>query len=117
MDITGEAMQLTAYVGVDDSYEDRPLWEALVDASRTSGCAGATVTRGLSGFGATSRLFDRHKPRMSRDDPVVVTVVDVRHRVAALAEVFAAMVGDGLVTLHEVEVIVYRGGVTGGPAV
>jgi len=54
--------------------------------------------------------------RMSSDLPVVVQVIDVDHKIAALAEVFKAMVGDGLVTIEDIHVVQYRGGVTGGPS-
>jgi PII-like signaling protein len=74
------------------------------------------VLRGIEGFGATSRIHAAHMLRMSSDLPVVVQVIDVDHRIAALAEVFKAMVGDGLVTLEEIRVVQYRGGVTGGPS-
>lgn len=115
MRIEGKAKKLSAYVGEHDQYDGGPLYEALVAASRVAGCAGATVLRGVSGFGATSRIHTDHKLRYSCDLPVVVQVIDVEHRIVALAEVFKTMVGDGLVTLEDIEVLQYRGGVTGGP--
>jgi PII-like signaling protein len=116
MSIEGPAKKLSAYIGERDEYEDRPLYTALVEAARTAGCAGATVLRGISGFGATSRIYAAHNLRMSSDLPVVVQVIDADHRIIALGEVFRAMVGDGLVTIEDVDVIQYRGGVTGGPS-
>jgi PII-like signaling protein len=115
MSIEGAANKLSAYIGENDEYEGRPLYTALVEAARTAGCGGATVLRGVSGFGATSREHARHNLRMSSDLPVVVQVIDVEHKVAALAEVFKVMVGDGLITVENVNVIQYRGGMTGGP--
>ncbi|MBE0476495.1 MAG: DUF190 domain-containing protein [Coriobacteriia bacterium] len=114
-ELFGRALRLSAYVGESDTYDDRPLYVALVEQARAAGCAGATVLRGITGFGATSRLHARYDLRMSADLPLVVTVIDVESRIVALAEVFGAMVSDGLITLEEVEVVMYRGGVTGGP--
>ncbi len=116
MSIEGSAKKLSAYIGENDEYNGKPLYTALVEAARTAGCGGATVLRGVSGFGATSRIHARHNLRMSSDLPVVVQVIDVEHKIIALGEVFRAMVGDGLITIEDVQVIQYRGGVTGGPS-
>jgi len=110
-----KAKKLSAYIGEADRYNDKPLYEALLESARTAGCAGATVLRGMSGFGATSRKHARHGIRMSADRPVVVEVIDVPDRIIALAEVYSAMIGDGLVTVEDVKVLLYRGGMTGGP--
>jgi PII-like signaling protein len=116
MSIEGAANKLSAYIGENSVYEGRPLYTALVEAARTAGCGGATVLRGISGFGATSRIYARTDLRMSSDLPVVVQVIDVEHKITALAEVFRVMVGDGLITIENVHVVQYRGGVTGGPS-
>lgn len=113
--LEGPARKLSAYVGENDQYEDRPLYRALVEAARTAGCAGATVLRGVDGFGATSRIHAAHNLRMSSDLPVVVQVIDVDSKIIALSEVFRAMVGDGLITIEDIFVVQYQGGVTGGP--
>jgi PII-like signaling protein len=116
MSIEGAAKKLSAYIGESDEYDGKPLYTALVEAARTAGCGGATVLRGISGFGATSRIHARHNLRMSSDLPVVVQAIDVESKIIALGEVFRAMVGDGLITIEDVHVIQYRGGVTGGPS-
>ncbi len=116
MDLFGSALKLSAYVGEDDTYDGKPLYVALTESARTAGCAGATVLRGVVGFGGTSRVHGKRALRFSQDLPVVVQVIDSDHRIRALAEVFAAMVTDGLITVEDVEVLVYRGGMTGGPA-
>ena len=116
MSIEGPAKRLSAYIGENDEYDGKPLYTALVEAARTAGCGGATVLRGISGFGATSRIHAKHNLRMSSDLPVVVQAIDVEHKIIALGEVFRAMVGDGLITIEDVNVIHYRGGVTGGPS-
>lgn len=114
--IEGAAKKLSAYIGENDQYDGKPLYQALVEAARTAGCAGGTVLRGIQGFGATSRIHAAHMLRMSSDLPVVVQVIDVDHKIAALSEVFKAMVGDGIVTIENVLIVQYRGGVTGGPS-
>jgi uncharacterized protein len=115
MKMTGPAKKLSAYVGENETYDGKPLYQALVEAAKKAGCAGATVLRGVQGFGATSIIHTDQWLRMSTDLPVVVTVIDVRSRITAVAEVFKAMMGDGLITLEDVEVLLYQGGKTGGP--
>lgn len=116
MTLSGSAKRLSAYVGETALYDGRPLYEALLESARMAGCAGATVLRGMSGFGATSREHAKHGVRMSADLPVVVEVIDEPDKITALAEVYSAMLGDGLITVEDVYVLLYRGGMTGGPA-
>ena len=63
--LQGQAKRLSAYVGENEMYEDRPLYQALVEQARIAGCAGATALRGMAGFGATSRDVAKHGMRMS----------------------------------------------------
>jgi len=105
----GQAKRLAAYVGEDETYEDRPLYQALVEQARIQGCAGATALRGLVGFGATSRDVAKHGSRMSTDCPVMVAVIDSPPRITALAEVWSAMISSGLVTIDDVGVVLYCG--------
>ena len=115
MTLLGNAKRLSVHIGEAACYEDRPLYEALLESARMAGCAGATVLRGMAGFGATSREHAKHGVRMSVDLPVVVQVIDEPDKITALAEVYSAMIGDGLITVEDVRVLVYRGGMTGGP--
>ena len=103
------AKRLRAHVGERDEYEGKPLYEAMTDAARTSGAAGATVIRGVLGYGATSREVADYELRMSEDLPLIVEVVDVPHRIEALAEVFDAMMTTGLITIDDAVVVAYRG--------
>ena len=107
--LEGQAKRLAAYIGEDDMYDGRPLYQALVDQARTQGCSGATALRGMVGFGAASREVAKHGLRMSTDRPVMVTVIDDSVRVTALAEVWSAMIPSGLVTLEDVNVVLYCG--------
>ena len=107
--LEGQAKKLSAYVGEDEHYEDKPLYQALIDQARVQGCAGATALRGLAGYGASSRDVAKHGLRMSSDIPVVVSVVDEAVRITALAEVWAAMIPAGMLTMEDVNVALYCG--------
>jgi len=107
--LEGQAKRISAYVGEDEMYEERPLYQALVDQARIQGCAGATALRGMVGFGAASRDVAKHGLRMSTDRPVLVSVVDEGMRISALAEVWSAMIPSGLVTIDDVGVVLYCG--------
>ena len=107
--LEGQAKKLSAFVGEDETYEDRPLYQALIEQARVAGCAGATALRGLAGFGASSRDVAKHGLRMSSDIPVMVIVVDDAVRITALAEVWAAMIPAGMLTMEDVNVALYCG--------
>lgn len=108
--LEGQVKKLSAYIGENERYEDdRPLYQALVEQSRIQGCAGATVLRGLAGYGGSSRDVEKHGMRMSTDCPVVVTVIDEAPRIVALAEVWSTMVPAGLITIEDVGVVLYTG--------
>ncbi len=109
MGLEGRAKKLSAYIGEADLYDERPLYQALVEQARIQGCAGATVLRGLAGYGATSREHAKHALRMSVDLPVVVSVVDEPVKITALAEVWSAMVCAGLIAVEDINVLVYKG--------
>lgn len=108
--LEGKAQRLSVYVSENEQYGDKPLYSALVEQARKAGCAGATVLRGIEGFGATSVADPDRGLRMSTDLPVMVNVIDVESRITALAEVFSTMLGDGLITVEDIDVMVYRGG-------
>lgn len=105
--LQGPAKKLVAYIGQDEMYDDRPLYQALVDQARTQGCAGATVIAGTMGFGPTSRDVAKHALRMSTDIPLCVTVIDESQRITALAEVWSSMVKSGLITVENCSVVYY----------
>ena len=104
----GPAKRLSAYVGEDMRYEDKPLYQALIDQARMQGCAGATALRGIVGYGASSRDVAKHALRMSTDCPVLVTVIDEPQRITALAAVWSAMIDAGMVTVEDIKVVHYR---------
>jgi PII-like signaling protein len=110
MELPKEAELLRIFVGEGDKHHGHSLFEAIVLAARTRGLAGATVLRGVMGFGAHSRIHTAKILRLSEDLPVVIEIVDKPERIAEFLPELDAMIGDGLVTLEKVRVLAYRHG-------
>jgi PII-like signaling protein len=108
MRIQGEGQLLRVFVGESDRWEGRPLYEAIVLSAREQGLAGATVLRGLEGFGAHSRIHTVKVLRLSEDLPIVVEIVDLPERISRFLPTLDKMVTEGLVTLEKVNVLIYR---------
>lgn len=109
MRMEGEGKLLRIFIGESDAWRGRPLYEAVVELARKEGLAGATVIRGIEGFGASSRLHTSRILRLSEDLPVVVEIVDTEDNVDRLLPLLDPMVGEGMVTVERVHVIAYRG--------
>ena len=107
MKIEGEAKLLTVYIGSDDTWHGQNLATAIVLRAREMGLAGATVTRGIEGFGATSRIHTARILRLSEDLPLKIELVDRADRIALLLPVLDEMVTEGLVTVQDVHVAKY----------
>jgi PII-like signaling protein len=108
MKIEGEGELLRIFVGESDRWEGKPLYEAIVLKAREAGLAGATVVRGMEGFGANSRIHTTKILRLSEDLPVIIEIVDRPEKVRAILPVLDGMVTEGLVTLERVQIIAYR---------
>jgi len=113
MKIEGEGKLLRIFVGESDRWQGKPLYQAIVERVRQEGLAGATVIRGIEGFGADSRLHTARILRLSEDLPVVVEIVDSAEQIERILPVLDEMVGEGMVTVERVEVIAYRGSAPG----
>lgn len=109
MKLPEEAELLRVFIGESDRFDGRPLYQAIVEEARRTGLAGATVTRGLMGFGVTSRLHTVKVLRISEDLPIVVEIVDKPERIEAFLPVLDSMVNEGLITLEKIRVLAYRG--------
>lgn len=109
MDLVGNGLLVRIYVGEQDQAEGRPLYQAIVEFLRARGLAGATVLRGIEGFGAHARVHTTRLLRLSEDLPVLIEVVDQEERLRGVLPELDAMVGDGLITLERVEIVAYRG--------
>jgi hypothetical protein len=114
MKITGEGALLRIFIGESDRSGGRPLYETIVHKARELGLAGATVWRGIEGYGASSRIHTAKILRLSEDLPVIVEIVDSVEKIrAALPELDALIEGaggGGLVTLEKAEIIKYSHG-------
>ena len=99
---------LRIFIGESDTYDGQPLYEAIVLALRREGLAGATVLRGIEGFGKSSRLHTAHILRLSEDLPIVIECVDNAEKIEGILPTLDTMIGDGLVTMERVDVRVYR---------
>jgi hypothetical protein len=114
MKLEGDGKLLRIFVGESDRWEGQPLFEAIVRKVREAGGAGATVLRGIEGFGAHSRIHTTRILRLSEDLPVVIEIVDRAERIDALLPVLDEMIGEGMITVERVHVVKYRAGE--GPA-
>jgi uncharacterized protein len=107
MKIPEDALLLRIFIGENDTWEGRPLYEAIVLRARELHLAGATVFRGPMGFGRSSRLHTAKILRLSEDLPLVIDIVDAEPRINAFLPELERMMGSGLVTLERVRVIRY----------
>lgn len=103
-----EGKLLRIFIGESDRWHGKPLYEAIVQRVREEGLAGATVLRGLEGFGAHSRLHTSRILRLSEDLPVVIEIVDSAEKIDAVLPALDEMVEEGMVTVERVHVIAYR---------
>ena len=108
MRIPREGKLLRVFVGEQDKSDGRPTYEAIVRLARAEGLAGATVLRGIEGFGRTSVLHTAKILRLSGDLPIVVEIVDAVDKIDAFLPKLDGLVVGGLVTVERAEVLVYR---------
>lgn len=107
MTLPHDAMLLRIFIGEDDKFERRPLYETIVLKAREMHLAGATVLRGAVGFGHSSHLHTTKILRLSQDLPLVIEIVDTQEKIDAFLPVLDAMMPSGLVTLEKVQVLQY----------
>ncbi len=109
MRLPEEAELLRIFIGEADRYKGRPLYEVIVEEARKRGMAGATVLRGILGFGAKSMIKSSKILRLSRDLPIIVEIVDYPEHIESFLARLEGMMDEGLVTLERANVIAYRG--------
>jgi PII-like signaling protein len=109
MRLSGRATRLTIYIGEDDIWHHKPLYHEIVRRARDAGLAGASVLRGIEGYGASSLIHTSRLLSLSEDLPVVVVIVDDEPRLRDFLPQLDELIGEGMVTLDEVEVIRYVG--------
>ncbi len=103
-----EGVLLRIFIGETDRYHGRPLYEQIVLKARELNLAGATVLRGLMGFGASSRVHTAKLLRLSEDLPVVIEIVDTEENIHKILPFLEEVVQEGLITLEKAHVIQYR---------
>ena len=108
MKLEGEGTLLRIFIGESDTWEGRPLYQAIVSRVREEGIAGATVIRGIEGFGAHSRIHTTRILRLSEDLPVIVEIVDATDRIDRILPMLDSMVTEGLITMEKVHIVAYR---------
>ena len=107
MKLEGKAKMLRIYFGEDDKWKGQPLYKAIVEKCRTLDIAGATVFRGIEGYGASTLIRRPHLLSLSHDAPVMVSVVDTEAKIQQLLPALDEMVVEGLIAMANVEVIKY----------
>ena len=109
MTLLGPATRLTIYIGESDQWNHRPLYTEIVHRAHAAGLGGASVFRGVEGFGKSSRIHTTRLLSLSEDLPVMVVLVSSPDRVRDFLPQVEELVSEGLVTLDEVEVVKYAG--------
>ncbi len=109
MRLEGQSMLLRIFIGESDRWHGQPLYHAIVELARKEGLAGATVLRGIEGFGADSHMHTARILRLSEDLPIVIEVVDTAENVNRIMPMLDSMIAEGLVTTEKVHVVAYRG--------
>jgi PII-like signaling protein len=108
MELEGPWLRARIYVGEADHHDGHPRYQAIVELLRERGIAGATVFRGIEGYGASAHLHTSRLLRLAEDLPLVIEIVDREDRLRAVLPELDAMVTGGLMTLEPVEVVTHR---------
>ncbi|HEY6210562.1 MAG TPA: DUF190 domain-containing protein [Gemmatimonadales bacterium] len=104
----GERTLMRIFIGESDKYHGKPLYEALLEKFRQQGLAGATVLRGVAGFGASSKMHTDKVLRLSLDLPLILEIVETEEAIQSILPDLDEMIGGGLITLERARVIMYR---------
>ena len=102
------AQLLRVFIGEGDRWEGRPLYQAIVEAARKEGLAGASVFKGFMGYGRNSEMHTASLLRLSEDLPIVVEIVDEAPKLARFLRHVDRMMSDGLVTIEKARVLLHR---------
>jgi PII-like signaling protein len=108
MKLEGEGKLLRLFIAESDTWHGKPLYQAIVERVRHEGLAGATVLRGIEGFGADSRIHTSRILRLLEDPPIVVEIVDTPEQIDRVVSILDEMVGEGMLTLERVQIVSYR---------
>jgi PII-like signaling protein len=103
----GKAKLMRIYIGENDKWHDKPLYQALVESLRANDVAGVTVYQGILGYGANRRIHQQKTMTLSHDRPIMLSIVDTEEKLRAFAPVLDDMVTQGLVVLSDVDIVKY----------
>ncbi len=106
--LVGKRKLLRIFIGLEDKYEGKPLWEYILTLIKENGLSGATVFKAAAGIGAHSELRTFSVWRLSQDLPVVIEIIDREERIRDFLNVIDEIIEEGLIVLQDVEVISYR---------
>lgn len=109
MNIDGRQQRITIFIGESDHHGHKPLATEIVTRAQAAGIAGATVLRGIEGFGASNHLHTNRILSLSSDLPLVIVIVDAEERITPFLHEIADLVTEGLVIVDEVTVVKYVG--------
>lgn len=104
----GEHTLMRIHIGEGDKWHGKPLYQAIIELFRAENFSGATVLRGIGGYGSTSRYHTEKVLRLSQDLPIVIETVESPERIEGILPKLDEMIGGGLITLEKVRVILYR---------
>ena len=104
----GERVLMRIHIGEADRYRGKPLYQQIVELLRARHYAGATVQRGIMGFGPSSKLHTDRFLELSSDLPIVIECIETEEKIQAILPELDGMLGGGLITLERARVIMYR---------
>jgi len=104
-----EAILLRVFIGESDTYKGKKLYKHILEVLKREGIAGATVLRGISGFGKSSYIHTTSILRLSTDLPIVIEITDVKENIDRIRPILDEVIKEGLITQEKVKVIFYEG--------
>jgi len=107
MNLPQNGQLLRIFIGENDHFHGKPLYEVIVLKAREMNMAGATVIRGIMGFGADSRIHTTKVQRLSEDLPIVIEIADTKERIETILPFLDEVVGEGLITIENIQVFKY----------
>lgn len=113
MKLEGAARRLTIFIGESDSYHHHSLGTEIVQRAQQAGLAGATVLRGVEGFGASNHVHTTRILSLSNDLPIVIVIIDSAERIEAFIPQLDELITEGLVVVEDIEVVKYIGRTNG----